>query len=36
MRERAELLGGWIEIGNGSMGGARVTFRGSRVPLGSG
>lgn len=35
MRERAELLGGWIEISNGSMGGARVTFRGSQVPLGS-
>jgi signal transduction histidine kinase len=35
MRERAELLGGWIEIGNGSMGGARVTFRGSEVPTGS-
>jgi signal transduction histidine kinase len=35
MRERAELLGGWIEIGNGAMGGARVTFRGSHAPLGS-
>jgi signal transduction histidine kinase len=28
MRERTELLGGSIEIGNGTMGGARVLFRG--------
>jgi signal transduction histidine kinase len=35
MRERAELLGGWVEIGNSAMGGARVTFRGSKTPLGS-
>jgi two-component system sensor histidine kinase DegS len=34
MRERAELLGGWVEIANSSMGGARVTFRGAKAPLG--
>jgi len=33
MRERAELLGGSIEIGNGNMGGARVLFRGPKSPL---
>lgn len=35
MRERAELLGGWVEIGNSALGGARVTFRGAKAPLGS-
>ena len=35
MRERAELLGGWVEVGNSAMGGTRVTFRGSKAPLGS-
>jgi signal transduction histidine kinase len=34
MRERAELLGGWVEIGNSALGGARVTFRGAKAPLG--
>jgi signal transduction histidine kinase len=28
MRERTELLGGSIEVGNGNMGGARILFRG--------
>jgi signal transduction histidine kinase len=33
MRERTELLGGSIEIGNGIRGGARVMFRGPEVIL---
>ena len=33
MRERAELLGGSIQIGHSPMGGARVAFYGPPVPL---
>lgn len=33
MRERAELLGGHVEISNGAMGGARIAFYGPPVPL---
>jgi two-component system sensor histidine kinase DegS len=33
IRERAELLGGSVEISNGGMGGARVAFYGPPVPL---
>jgi len=33
MRERAELLGGSIEISHSPMGGARVAFYGPPVPL---
>ncbi|MEA2647513.1 MAG: two-component system, NarL family, sensor histidine kinase DegS, partial [Chloroflexota bacterium] len=36
MRERAELLGGSVEISNGSMGGARIAFQGPSVALGRG
>lgn len=35
MRERAQLLGGTLEIGNGAMGGARLEFHGPAVPLGT-
>ena len=35
MRERAQLLGGTLEVGNGSMGGARLEFHGPAVPLGA-
>lgn len=33
MRERAELLGGSIDITNGSLGGARIAFQGPSVAL---
>jgi signal transduction histidine kinase len=33
MRERAEMLGGHVEISNGAMGGARIAFYGPPVPL---
>jgi signal transduction histidine kinase len=35
MRERAQLLGGTLDIGNGTMGGARLEFHGPAVPLGT-
>jgi signal transduction histidine kinase len=35
MRERAQLLGGTLAIGNGPMGGVRLEFHGPAVPLGS-
>jgi len=35
MRERAQLLGGTLIIGNGAMGGARLEFHGPAVPLGT-
>jgi signal transduction histidine kinase len=35
MRERAQLLGGTLDIGNGQMGGARLEFHGPAVPLGA-
>ncbi|MFN2465369.1 MAG: GAF domain-containing sensor histidine kinase [Candidatus Dormibacteria bacterium] len=34
MRERAQLLGGTLTIGNGPMGGVRLEFHGPLVPLG--
>ena len=34
MRERAELLGGTVEISQSPMGGARVAFYGPPIPLG--
>jgi signal transduction histidine kinase len=33
MRERAELLGGSVDISNSPMGGARISFHGPPVPL---
>ena len=33
MRERADILGGWVDIGSSAMGGARITFRGPQTPL---
>ena len=35
MRERAQLLGGTVEIDNGPMGGARLVFHGPAVPIGA-
>jgi len=35
MRERAQLLGGTLDIGNGPMGGARLEFQGPAVPIGA-
>jgi len=35
MRERAQLLGGTLQIGNGAMGGVRVEFHGPEVPIGA-
>lgn len=35
MRERAQLLGGNVRIGNGPMGGVRLVFHGPKVPIGS-
>jgi signal transduction histidine kinase len=35
MRERAQLLGGRLEIRNGEMGGARLEFHGPAVPIGA-
>ena len=35
MRERAQLLGGTLDVGNGPMGGARLEFHGPVVPIGA-
>ena len=35
MHERAQLLGGTLDVSNGPMGGARLEFHGPSVPIGS-
>ena len=35
IRERAELVGGWVDVSNGHLGGARIMFHGPERPLAS-